>query len=208
MYSNFSKVPIEIFLRETFRNYVKSCPTRPKNLIGVAMNTKTCNEAFQLGQAHSLINKRTQGAYKLAERLRQWKECEMEVNRIAGVVTSQASRYDLQHCTYEDKHVWLRRILKYIAYELSADIIPSFKALIGDGMSGADIKRHLPQVMKLCRYTLQVLESAQQSIKGPIQDEYDRMRGGQSVVGDALATARQTLEAIINLTPPEIKKYI
>jgi len=172
------------------------------------MNTKTCTEAFQLGQAHSLINKRTQGAYKLAERLRQWGECEREVERIARAVTNQASRYDLQHCTYEDKHVWLRRILKQIAYKLSADIIPSFKALTGDGMSEDDIKRHLPQVMRLCRYTLLVLESAQQSIKAPIQDEYDRMREGQSVVGDALATARQTLEAIINLTPLEIQNYI
>lgn len=172
------------------------------------MNTKTCTEAFQLGEAHSLKNKRTQGAYKLAERLRQWKECEMEVNRIARTVTNQASRYDLQRCTYEDKHVWLRQILKGIAYELGADIIPSFKALTGDGMSEADIKNYLPHVIKLSQYALQVLENAQLSIKGPIENEYDRMRDGQSVVGDALATARQTLEAIINLTPPKIQNYI
>lgn len=172
------------------------------------MKYQTCHEAFAAGHTFSQKYPRTQAAYKLAERLRQWEECEREVERIASVVTNQASRYDLQHCTYEDKHVWLRRILKHIAYKLSADIIPSFKALTGDGMSEDDIKRHLPQVMRLCRYTLQVLESAQQSIKGPIQDEYDRMRDGQSVVGDALVIARQTLEAIINLTPPEIQNYI
>ena len=172
------------------------------------MDTQTCAEAFELGEAHSLKNKRTQGAYKLAQRLRQWEECEREVERVARVITNQASRYDLQHCTYEDKHVWLRRILKHIAYELGADIIPSFKALTGDGMSEADIKNYLPHVTRLCQYTLQVLESAQQSIKGPIQDEYNRMRDGQSVVGDALRTARQTLEAIINLTSPEIQSYI
>lgn len=172
------------------------------------MDTKTCTEAFELGEAHSLRNKRTQGAYKLAERLRQWEECVREVERIASVVNNKSSKYDLRHCTHEDKHVWLRRILKHIAYELSADIIPSFKALTGDGMSEADIKNYLPHVTRLCQYTLQVLESAQQSIKGPIQDEYDRMRDGQSVVGDALATAQQTLEAIINLTSPEIQSYI
>ena len=172
------------------------------------MNTKTCTEAFELGEAHSLKNERTQGAYKLAERLRQWEECEREVERIASVANNKSSKYDLRHCTYEDKHVWLRRILKYIAYELTADIIPSFKALTGDGMSTADIERYLPQVIRRCQYTLQVLENAQLSIKGPIQDEYDRMRSGQSIVGDALATARQTLEAIINLTPLEIQNYI
>lgn len=172
------------------------------------MNTKTCTEAFQLGQAHSLRNRRTQGAYKLAERLRQWGECEREVERIARAVTNQASRYDLQHCTYEDKHVWLRRILKYIAYELSADIIPSFKALKGDGMSAADIERYLPQVIKLSQYALQALENAQLSIKGPIQNEYDRMQQGWSIVGNALGIARQALEGIINLTPPKIQSQI
>ena len=172
------------------------------------MQFHSCYKAYADGQIFSKKYPRTQGAYKLAERLRQWGECEREVKRIARAVTNPASRYDLQHCTYEDKHVWLRRILKRIAYKLSADIIPSFKALTGDGMSEDDIKRHLPQVMRLCWYTLQVLESAQQSIKGPIQNEYDRMRNGQSVVGDALETARQTLEAIINLTPSEIQNYI
>jgi hypothetical protein len=172
------------------------------------MNTKTCNEAFQLGSAHSLINKRTKGAYKLAERLRQWEDCVREVERIATALNNKSLKFYLKHCTFEDKHVWLRQILKHIAYELGSDIIPSFKALIGDGMSGADIKRHLPQVMKLCRYTLQVLESAQQSIKGPIQDEYDRMQQGWSIVGNALEVAKQALEDIVNLTPHEIQRKI
>jgi len=104
--------------------------------------------------------------------------------------------------------VWLHQILKHIAYELDADITPSFKALTGDGMSETEIKRYLPQVIRLCRNTLQVLERAHQSIKGPIQDEYDRMHDCHSVVGDALRTARQTLEAIVNVTPLEIQNYI
>jgi hypothetical protein len=172
------------------------------------MQFRSCYEAYADGQLFSKKYHRTQGAYKLAERLRQWEECEREVERIARVVNKLSSRYDLNHCTYEDKHVWLRRILKHIAYELTADIIPSFKALTGDGMTDADIERYLPQVIKSCQSTLQTLEKAQLNIKGPIQQEYDRMRDGWSIVGSALTVARQALEGIINLTPPEIQSSI
>jgi hypothetical protein len=172
------------------------------------MNTKTCTEAFQLGQAHSLRNKRTQGAYKLSERLRQWEDCVREVECIATALNNKSLKFYLKHCTFEDKHVWLRRILKHIAYELSADIAPSYKALKGDGMSDADIALNLPHVNKIIQDTLRVLENAQLSIKGPIQNEYDRMQQGWSIVGDALVIARQALEDIINLTPPKIQSQI
>jgi len=111
------------------------------------------------------------------------------------------------HCTYEDKHLWLSRILKLVAFELSASIIPSFKALTGDGMSKADIERHLTQVERRCLEVLQELERARLNIK-PISREYDRMKYGESAVGDALANAREMLEDIILLTPPKIQAYI
>jgi len=111
------------------------------------------------------------------------------------------------HCTYEDKHLWLSRILKLVAFELSASIIPSFKALTGDGMSKADIERHLTQVERRCLEVLQELERARLNIK-PISREYDRMKYCESAVGDALANAREMLEDIILLTPPKIQAYI
>jgi hypothetical protein len=55
---------------------------------------------------------------------------------------------------------------------------------------------------------LQELERARQTIKGRIHDEYDRMRHGESVVGDALAKARKMLEEVIDLTPPHIQRQI
>jgi hypothetical protein len=171
------------------------------------MQAKTCMEAFDEGEKFSHQHTRTQGGYKLAERLRQWEQCEREVCRIASAVKHPSARYDLMHCTYEDKHLWLSRILKIIAYELSASIIPSFKALTGDGMSKADIDRHLTQVERRCMEVLQELERARLNIK-PISREYERMRHGKSVVGDALVHARETLEEIIGLTPPDIQNQI
>ncbi len=81
------------------------------------MKAKTCPEAFVKGQADSQKYPRTQGAYKLSEVLDRSKRREKEVGRIAKALKNPASRYDLMHCTYEDKHVWLRDILEHVAYE-------------------------------------------------------------------------------------------
>jgi hypothetical protein len=172
------------------------------------MKANTCIEAFADGQAFSQKHPRDQGAYKLAERLWQWKESEREVGRIAAAVQYPSSRYDLMHCTYEDKAFWLREILRITAYELSASLVPSFKALTGDGMSQAQINQHLPHVERRCQEVLQGLERARITITGNIKDEYARMRHGESVVGDALAHARELLEEIIDLGPAEIQRYI
>jgi hypothetical protein len=102
----------------------------------------------------------------------------------------------------------LRGILIHAAYELSASITPSFKALTGDGMPRSQIKQRLPHVQRRCQEVLQELERARQTIKGRIREEYDRMRYGESVVGDALTHAREMLEEVIDLTPPDIQRQI
>jgi len=172
------------------------------------MKATTCPKAFAEGQTSSQKHPRTQGAYKLAERLEQWRESEREVVRIADVVKYPSARYGLMHCTFEDKAFWLRDILKRTAYELSASIIPSFKALTGDGMTQSQIDQHLPFVESRCQEVLQELERARITITGNIKDEYARMRHGESVVGDALAHTREMLEEIIDLTPPDIQQYV
>ena len=171
------------------------------------MQVITCQQAFAERQAFSQNYPRTEGAYKLAERRAQWEECEHEVARIARTVDYPSLRFNLLHCTYEDRHIWLGRIPIFYAHQLSADIIPSYRALIGDGMSQAAINLYLPQVERRCRDVLQELERARLSIK-PISREYQRMQEGESAVGDALVRARYVLEDIIDLTPPEIRSRI
>ncbi len=172
------------------------------------MKATTCLEAFAEGREFSEKYPRTQGAYKLSERLDQWKESEREVDRIADAVRCRSARHAMTHCIFEDKHIWLSHILKVTARQLSDSIIPSFNALTGDGMTSAQINRHLPHVERRCQEVLQELERARLTIKGRIHEEYDRMRHGESVVGDALAQAREMLEEIIDLTPPHIQRQI
>ena len=172
------------------------------------MKATTCHEAFAEGQVFSLKHPRDIGGYKLGEKHWQWEESEREVRRIATALKYPSARYDLMHCTFEDKHVWLRQILLWHSYELSASVVPSFKALTGDGMSQAQINQHLPYVKRRCQEVLQELERARLTIKGNIKDEYARMRHGESVVGDALTHARELLEEIIDLTSPDIRRQI
>ncbi len=172
------------------------------------MKAKTCSEAFAEGQTFSQKYPRTQGAYKLAERLELVEDWRQEVIRIAKALVHPPSRYDLTRCTYQDKRIWLRGILIHAAYELSASITPSFKALAGDGMPRSQIKQHLPHVQRRCQEVLQELERARQTIEGRIREEYDRMRYGESVVGDALTHAREMLGEMIDLTPPDIQRQI
>lgn len=94
------------------------------------MKATRCLEAFVEGTVFSKTSTRTQGAYKLAERLDQWKDSEQEVSRIAAALKHPSLRHDLKSCTLQDKHVWIRRTLKITAYELSESIICSNRDLI------------------------------------------------------------------------------
>lgn len=75
-------------------------------------------------------------------------------------------------------------------------------------MTQSQMDQDLPYVERRCKGILQELERARQTIKGRIHGEYDRMRDGKSVVGDALAHAREMLEELIDLTPADIQRDI
>ncbi len=172
------------------------------------MTAKTCTEAYLAGKEFSQLHSRIQGAYKLTEILGRYTNYELEVRRIGRAVHDPSTRWDLVHCTFQDMDIWLRHILLWYAYDLSAKIIPSFRALTGDGMSKAEIDRLLPQVITRCETLLKVLENARLNVEGSIIQEYERMQHGQSVVGDAQKNVRETLKDIIRLTPTKIQVQI
>jgi len=174
----------------------------------VAMNSTNCLDAFTEGERFTQQYPRTRGTYKLRERLTQWVEAEIEVSRIARSVCNPKIRYELRHCTPEDKHLWLQNAPIWTAYELGADVLPAFSALVGDGMPAADVRRLLPQVRSRIKSLVVDLHRAQTLVKSSIGAEYIRMRYGISVIGDVLIKARQELEIIISLTPPDIQLEI
>jgi hypothetical protein len=174
----------------------------------VAMNSSNCIDAFSEGEFFAQQYTRTHGVYKIRERLAQWADAEMEVTRIARVVCNPKIRCELRHCTLEDKHEWLQNAPIWAAYELGADVLPAFSALVGDGMPAADVRRLLPQVRSRVKSLVVDLHQAHTLVKLSIGAEYRRMRSGTSIIGDVLSRARQELEAIANLTPPNIQHQI
>ena len=172
------------------------------------MDSTNCLDAFAEGERFAQQYPRTRGAYKLRERLAQWEEAEMEVARIARVVCNPKIRYELRQCTPEDKHEWLQNAPIWAAYELGADVLPAFAALVGDGMPTADVRRLLPQVRSTVKSLVVDLHRAQTLVKLSTGAEYRRMRSGTSIIGDVLTKARRELEIIISLTPPDIQLAI
>ena len=172
------------------------------------MDSTSCLDAFSEGERFAQQYTRTHGACKLRERLAQWVGAEMEVTRIARAICNPKLSFELRHCTFEDKASWLKQAPIWTAYELGADILPAFVALVGDGMSDADVRRLLPEVRSRIKSLVVDLHRAQTLVELSTSTEYRRMRSGSSVIGDALSRARQGLEAIVNLTPPNIQHQI
>jgi hypothetical protein len=195
------------------RDLVTGCLPLPERSLGqlnveVAMDSTNCLDAFAEGERFAQQYTRTHGVYKFRERLAQWIEAEMEVTRIARAVCNPKAGHELRHCTPEDKHAWLKKAPIWVAYELGAYILPAFGALVGDGMPDADVRRLLPEVRSRIKSLVVDLHQAQTLVKLSIGAEYRRMRSGSSVIGSALSRARQELEAIVNLTPPNIQSQI
>lgn len=172
------------------------------------MRAKDCQAAYALGTQHSRGRHRSRGAYKLRQRFEEWQESEAEVHRIALYIRYPSARHPLRHCTNEDKAYWLRKILIYCAYELSSDVLPSFEALTGDGLSETQVKVLMPTVQHACSRAIAILENARRKITGNIKEEYRRMEDGKSVVEDSLVQVRTLMEGLIKQLPLRLQTEI
>jgi hypothetical protein len=170
------------------------------------MQAKDCQDAFIQGLQHP--HPRSRGAYKLRQCCKNWLESEAEVRRIARAVIYPSIHPDLRHCTFDDKAYWLRRVHLYYAYELSADILPSFEALSGDGLTSAQVQALMPAVRQACSQALLILEGSRQKIKEGIGAEYRRMKAGHSIAEDALQQVRNLIFNCITQLPMHIQTDI
>jgi hypothetical protein len=186
---------------------LRPAPIKP-NQVENNMQAKDCQDAYVQGLQHAQIYPRTRGAYKLLQRFEDWLESEAEVRRIVRAVTHPGCHQGLRHCTPEDKAYWLRRLPLYYAYELSADIIPSFKALTGDGLNSAQVQALMPAVRQACSQALFILEGARQVAKGDIGSEYRQMKAGHSVVETTLVQVRKLIFNCITQLPPHVQAAI
>ena len=172
------------------------------------MTYRSCLEAFEDG-VHSRLNYPLHmGLYKLSESTRNLQSTRDEVIRISKVVKGTKSPSCLQHCTNEDKAVWLRKVPLFAAYDLGYEIIPALRALEFDGVLKSQSEAAALLVESAMPARLVKWDYLRDSYKNRIASEYARMRNGQSnallVVDDALSL----IESAVNLLPSNIQKGI
>ena len=164
------------------------------------MKYRSCQEAFDDG-AHSRLNYPLRlGLYKLSESIRNLQSTRNEVIRISEVVKGTKSPSCLQHCTNEDKAIWLRKVPLFAAYDLGYEIIPAFRALEFDGILKSQSEAAAKLVESAMRQRLVKWNQLRDTYKNRISSEYALMRNGQSnallVVDDALSMIDSALKTL------------
>lgn len=166
------------------------------------MPKSTCYKAFNNGAKHRAQFPLPHGAYKLIETRDRLKSCKAEIDRIRNYVSGRADKWSLEHCTYYDKHIWLRQVPEWVSFDLGRDLLPGLRACEGD-IDGADlitIQNIYPALESSCHKLIDGFESARQQIKKSIEAEYSAMRTGGSLleplVDDAIGLFDKALTVI------------
>ena len=164
------------------------------------MTYRSCLEAFDDG-VHSRLNYPLRlGLYKLSESIRNLQSTRNEVIRISEVVKGAKSPSCLQHCTNEDKAIWLRKVPLFAAYDLGYEIIPAFRALEFDGILKSQSEAAAMLVESAMHQRLVKWNYLRDTYKNRISSEYALMRNGQSnallVVDDALSMIDSALKTL------------
>ena len=172
------------------------------------MKYRTCQDAFNDGAQSRPSYPLRLGLYKLSESIRNLQSTRDEVMRISKVVKGTKSPSCLQHCTNEDKAVWLRKVPLFAAYDLGYEIIPALRALKFDGVLKSQSEAAALLVESAMPARLVNWDCLRDSYKNRIASEYARMRNGQSnallVVDDALSLIDSALKTL----PSNIQKGI
>lgn len=146
------------------------------------MHNPSCHEVFQKAKIQRAQNPLGHGYYKLRECRERLVSCHAEIGRIRRYLNHESARYELMHCTAEDKHIWLKDVPSHVAYRLGYEVLPGLKALSADGVRSKIIQDTYPWIEKECLALLDSLELARTAIRKNIGAEYRQMRQGRSML--------------------------
>ena len=167
------------------------------------MPKSTCNEAFNKGAEHRAEFPLPHGAYKLIETRDRLKSCKAEIDRIRNYVSGRADKWSLEHCTYYDKHIWLRQVPEWVSFDLGRDLLPGLSACEGD-IDGADlitIQNIYPTLKSKSHELIGSFETTHQQINKSIEAEYSAMRAGGSLLEPLVDDAIGLFDKALNVMP-------
>ncbi len=166
------------------------------------MPKSTCHEAFNKGAEHRAQFPLPHGSYKLIETRDRLKSCKAEVDRIRNYVSGKADKWSLFHCTYYDKHIWLKNLPEWVSFDLGRDLLPGLSAC-GTDIDGADlitIQSIHPALKSSSHKLIDDLEMSRLRISTSIETEYSAMKSGGSLieplVDDAIALFDEALSVL------------
>ena len=167
------------------------------------MPKSTCNEAFNKGAEQRAEFPLPHGAYKLTETRDRLKSCKAEIDRIRNYVSGKADKWSLEHCTYYDKHKWLKNLPEWVAFCLGRDLLPGLLACEGE-IDGADlitIQNIYPALESSCHKLIDNFESTRQQINKSIKVEYLAMKSGGSLLEPLIDDAIGLVDKALSVLP-------
>jgi hypothetical protein len=167
------------------------------------MPKSTCHEAFNIGAKHRAQFPLPHGAYKLIETRDRLKSCKAEIDRIRNYVSGRADKWSLFHCTYYDKHTWLKDLPEWVSFSLGRDLLPGLVACEGetDGADLITIQSIHPTLELSSHKLIEVFESTRLQIKKSIETEYSAMRTGGSLLEPLVDDAIGLFDKALSVLP-------
>jgi len=159
----------------------------------------TCYQDFQSAVEQRRDIPLPYGYFKLREAERTFSRYLICLCGIEGSVRGENKATLFECCTREDKHVWLRRVPGYIAWELGYKTLPGLIALVNDGIPQQKVTSKYPSVYQDVQDLLPLLEEARLDLKKGIKREYDRMKAGGSFIRPLVLKAQAINREVIQL---------
>lgn len=163
------------------------------------MSKRNCYETFMEGQIARTHNPLPGGLYKLEECAARLESCLSEVSRIRDVINKKSDKWGLQRCTSEDKYLWLKGLPNHLAHILSTEVLPGLKALQLDGVATPIIQEALRTTSIQSDCLVQRLETVRRALNSSIENEYQAMRNGGSLIEPLIMDVIQLVQNSLSL---------
>ena len=156
-----------------------------------------CSLAFKEGLIKREQHPLPSGLYKLRDAHREMNKCLDEFVLLAKLL--RAKQPLRGNCTYGDQAPWIKKRPVDISFELGWKVLPAIQALVGDGVSTAEINKLLPGFIRRIANLINQCERALPLIKGPISYEYARWRNHDSAITPLLESVISIIESATDI---------
>ncbi len=166
---------------------------------------KTCLDVFNDAVHQRQKTPLCAGRYKLEESRTRMTRSLGELRRIRTFKRGRSDGWDLEQCTREDIHRWLKDLPNHIAWRLGYELLAGLDALVADGANSEAVSALRPRLQREVKRLLGDLELARGDIVNKIEREYGRMRSGTGLLEPLVERAVDLTDEVLTLLPPSVR---